>query len=77
MPIVVDARTPEDFNAWLAEKKQEAEKVRQLTQENWDMDKLMKLGKTTYDKICAACHQVGRRGNAAIVPSIKRSRDDG
>lgn len=71
MPIVVDARTPEDFEAWLSEKKQEAERIKKLTEENWDMDKLMKLGKTTYEKICAACHQVNGEGMPPVFPALK------
>ena len=73
MPIVVDARSQEDYDAWLAGKKQEAEKIRALTQEDWDMDKLMKLGKTTYEKVCAACHQVGGQGIPPLFPALKGS----
>ena len=71
MPVVVDARSQEDFEAWLSEKKKEAEKIRELTNKDWNMDELMKLGKTTYDKICAACHQVGGQGIPPLFPALK------
>lgn len=71
MPIVVDARTPEDYGLWLAEKKKEAEKIRELTNKDWNMGELMKLGKTTYDKVCAACHQVGGQGIPPLFPALK------
>ena len=71
MPIVVDARPEEEYRTWLAEKKQQAEKVRELTSKDWSMDELMELGKKTYDKICAACHQVNGEGMPPVFPALK------
>lgn len=71
MPIVVDARTPEDYEKWLIEKKEEAKKIRELTSKDWNMDELMALGKTTYEKTCAVCHQVSGEGMPPIFPALK------
>ena len=71
MPIVVDARTPEDYEAWLAEKKEVAAKERELTSKVWSMDELMARGKATYDKVCAACHQVNGQGMPPVFPALK------
>ena len=71
MPIVVDARPEEEFKAWLADKKVQAEKIRELTSKDWSMDELMELGQKTYDKICAACHQVNGEGMPPVFPALK------
>ena len=73
MPIVVDARSEEDYNVWLADKKAQAEKVRELTSKDWSMSELMVLGQKTYEKVCAACHQVGGEGMPPVFPALKGS----
>ena len=71
MPIVVDARSPEDFQKWLDEKKEAAVKERELTSKNWTMDELMARGEQTYNKVCAACHQVTGMGMPPVFPALK------
>ena len=71
MPIVVDARPEEEFKTWLADKKVQAEKMRELTSKDWSMNELMELGQKTYDKICAACHQVNGEGMPPVFPALK------
>ena len=71
MPIVVDVRPEEDYRAWLAEKKAEAEKERELTSKEWTMAELMERGEKAYNKICAACHQVNGAGMPPVFPALK------
>jgi cytochrome c oxidase subunit II len=77
MPIVVDVRTPEDFNHWVEEQvelqaqaKAEAEKAAKGTQ---TLDELMMLGQATYESRCAACHQVSGEGLPGVIPALKGS----
>ncbi|TMO71140.1 cytochrome c oxidase subunit II, partial [Pseudoalteromonas sp. S3776] len=73
-PIVVDVRTPEDYAKWLTEKKEAAAKERELTSKDWTMVELMERGKKTYEKVCAACHQVNGEGMPPIFPALKGSK---
>ncbi len=73
MPIVVDARSPEDFQKWLAEKKTEAAKEQELTSKDWSMGELMSRGEQVYNKVCAACHQVTGVGMPPVFPALKGS----
>ena len=77
MPIVVDVRSPEDFEAWAqqevslqAQAKAEAEKAAQQTQ---SMDELMALGQKIYESHCAVCHQVSGEGLPGAIPGLKGS----
>lgn len=71
MPIVVDARSEADYQSWLAQKKEEAAKERELTSKEWSMDELMARGKQTYNKVCAACHQETGMGMPPVFPALK------
>lgn len=77
MPIVVDVRTPEEFELWAQEQvalqeqaKADAEKAAQQTQ---SMEQLMALGKKVYESHCAMCHQVSGEGLAGAIPALKGS----
>ncbi|WP_263081401.1 cytochrome c oxidase subunit II [Endozoicomonas sp. Mp262] len=71
MPVVVDARTEEDYQAWLAEKKAEAAKIRELTSKDWTLEELVAKGEPVYNKVCAACHMPGGQGMPPVFPSLK------
>ena len=73
MPIVVDVRPEEEYKAWLADKKVQAEKIRELTSKDWSMNELMELGQKTYDKVCSVCHQVNGQGMPPVFPALKGS----
>ena len=73
MPIVVDARPMDEYKAWLAEKRAEAAKVRELTQKDWPMAELMVKGEEVYNKVCAACHQPNGEGLPPMFPALKNS----
>ncbi len=68
MPIVVEAKSTADYDAWLAEQKQEAAALAELMQQEMTMDQLMEEGKSVYQRACAACH--GMNGEGGVGPSI-------
>ncbi|WP_067582116.1 cytochrome c oxidase subunit II [Endozoicomonas ascidiicola] len=73
MPIVVEAKSEADYEAWLVAKKEEAEKERELTDKVWSMEELMARGEQTYNKVCAVCHQVNGTGMPPLFPALKGS----
>lgn len=77
MPIVVIAKTPTDYQAWitgeatrLAEEKA-AEQA--LLAMNMSMAELMSTGERVYQGWCVACHQVTGGGLPGIFPALKGS----
>lgn len=73
MPIVVDARTPEDYAAWLAEKKAAAAAEAELTSKEWTLEELMERGERVYTSTCVACHQANGEGLPPMFPELKDS----
>ena len=68
MPIVVEAKTKEDYKTWLDESKENARKERELASKVWTMDELMERGHKSYMTYCSACHQADGTGNAIFKP---------
>jgi cytochrome c oxidase subunit II len=77
MPIVVDVVTEAEFDEWVGKKKEERLAAEQAAAEaaaqSWEMDRLMALGKTTYDAKCAACHKADGSGTPPLFPALKGS----
>lgn len=75
MPIVVDVRTPEAFDQWVAEQiaAQEKAKAEEAARGLMTMEELMALGQKTYESRCAVCHQAGGEGLAGAFPALKGS----
>jgi cytochrome c oxidase subunit 2 len=73
MPIVVDARTQEDYDAWLAEKKAAAAAEAELRDKEWSLAELMERGERVYSTNCAACHQPDGSGLPPAFPALKGS----
>ncbi len=73
MPIVVDVRSEKDYRKWLAGKKAEAVKIKELTSKNWTLAELNERGKTVYDKVCSACHMPQGQGMPPVFPALKGS----
>jgi len=77
MPVVVRVLSKPDFAIWVADK--DAEKVvaekaaAEAAAQSWSLDKLMALGKTTYDAKCSVCHQVTGLGLPPTFPALKDS----
>ncbi|MFT5691423.1 MAG: cytochrome c oxidase subunit 2 [Oceanicoccus sp.] len=62
MPIVVNVVEPEEYVAWLAEKKSQAAEIKTLMGKQFTLDEQMVAGKTIYNTSCAACHGVNGEG---------------
>ena len=73
MPVVVDARSPEDFAAWLAERKAAAAAEAELTSKEWTLEELVERGERVYSNTCVACHQANGEGLPPMFPSLKGS----
>jgi cytochrome c oxidase subunit 2 len=75
MPIVVKAVTNAEYKKWVATKRKpdtSAAATVDLNKE-YTRDELMSMGKETYNKICAACHQVNGLGSPPVFPAMKGS----
>lgn len=77
MPIVVDARSPEEFDGWLAQARASQAEAKAAEQElvamEMTMDELMQLGEQVYQRSCAACHQANGEGIPGAFPALKGS----
>lgn len=77
MPIVVDVKTPEDYDLWLKEQHaltaQAADAEKASLGLSMSKDELMKLGEITYVAHCSACHQPTGLGLPPTFPALKGS----
>lgn len=73
MPIVVKAVPEAEYNQWLAQKKQEAAELRELTSKTFTLDELMERGKQVYSTHCASCHMENGEGVQGAFPALKGS----
>ncbi len=78
MPIVVVAKEPAEYEAWISEqegiaKRAKAEEQRLLSM-NMSMDELMTIGQKVYNGVCAACHMPNGEGLPGAFPALKGSK---
>ncbi|MFY8273834.1 cytochrome c oxidase subunit II [Pseudoalteromonas sp. SSDWG2] len=77
MPVVVEAKSPEAFDVWLAEQKQAVQAQAQadaaLLDQTLSQEELMTTGEQVYMARCAACHQPTGLGLPGVFPAIKGS----
>lgn len=73
MPIVVVAKTEEEYKAWVREQTANKETKKADANKTYTMPELMAKGKTVYDSNCAACHMPGGEGISGTFPAIKGS----
>lgn len=73
MPVVVEVKSKEDFAVWLAERKEQALALKELTSKDWSMEELMARGEKAYQTACAACHMAGGEGLPPMFPALKGS----
>jgi len=73
MPVVVEVKSKEDFAVWLAERKEQALALKELTSKDWTMEELMARGEKAYQTACAACHMAGGEGLPPMFPALKGS----
>ncbi len=74
MPIVVRVLPEGEFSAWIATRKEEAAKERELMSQSFTMEQTMERGKGVYEKVCAACHQPSGEGIPGAFPALKGSK---
>jgi cytochrome c oxidase subunit 2 len=73
MPIVLIAKTEEDYASWVAEQKSAAEAAAGDATRTLTMDELMAKGESVYNTNCAACHQANGQGIPGVFPAIAGS----
>lgn len=73
MPIVVNVLEKEEYNAWLAKKKEEVAAERDLAKKTFTLDELMAQGEAAYNRSCAACHAGNGEGIPGVFPALKGS----
>ncbi|GAB55367.1 probable cytochrome c oxidase subunit 2 [Glaciecola punicea ACAM 611] len=77
MPIVVVAKEPAQYDAWVAEQEAIAQRARdeeqRLLSMNMSMDELMSQGEKVYGAVCAACHMPNGEGLPGVFPALKGS----
>ena len=74
MPIVVEAKSQADFDTWLAGRKAETVKLKELTSKDWTLDELVARGDKVYHTTCVACHQAEGQGLPPMFPALKGSK---
>jgi len=70
MPIVVNVVEQAEYDAWVAEKQEEARLVYETVGKEWTMDELLAEGEQVYTRNCVACHQVNGQGIPPAFPSL-------
>jgi len=73
MPIVLVAKTQEDYDAWVEDQKSAAAAVADAATQTLGMDELMSKGEAVYNTQCAACHQANGQGIPGVFPGIAGS----
>lgn len=73
MPVVVEAKSQEDYDIWLAEKKEIAAREAELREKDWTLEELMERGEQVYSRSCSSCHQPGGEGLPPMFPALKGS----
>lgn len=68
MPIVVEAMEEQDYQNWLAGKKQEAAELKAAMEQTFTMEELFARGEQVYQTSCAACH--GVNGEGGVGPGM-------
>lgn len=71
MPVVVKAVPEEEYNTWLADRRAQAEKEKELANKTFALEELMAQGETVYEKACLACH--GANGEGGVGKAIAGS----
>jgi len=66
MPIVIEVKSKEDFARWSGEQKQKLAAAADDPNKVWELKALLAHGEQVFNANCAACHQPGGTGNAAL-----------
>jgi cytochrome c oxidase subunit 2 len=74
MPVVVEVKSKDDYASWLAERKEQALKLKELTSKEWTIEELVAHGEKAYATACVSCHQAGGEGIPPMFPALKGSK---
>lgn len=72
MPIEVKAVPPEEFDAFIADRKRLAAEIAEAAKQTLTREQLYDQGEAIYNQYCATCHQPDGKG-AGIFPAIAGS----
>ena len=70
MPIVVKVVEQDEYEEWVGIKKEEAQKLAELTTKEWTAEELVSRGQSVYEVNCVACHQTNGQGITGIFPAL-------
>ncbi len=73
MPVVVEAKAPEDYRQWLNQQKKAIAAASAGADKVWTKNDLMIEGKKVYNASCAVCHGQTGAGIAGAFPPITNS----
>jgi cytochrome c oxidase subunit 2 len=73
MPVVVVAKTPQDFSRWVQAQKAAALAARDDPNKVWTRAELVQRGARVYGQNCTPCHQVDGRGIPGSFPALDGS----
>lgn len=77
MPVVVIAKEPAEYAAWINEQQELQRKAKEEEQRllsmNMSMEELMAVGERVYNTACAACHMPNGEGLPGVFPALKGS----
>jgi cytochrome c oxidase subunit 2 len=74
MPIVVDAKTPEDYAKWLADQKAKLAAMVEDPNKVYTLDEMKSKGEKVFTAHCAACHQASGMGIPGAFPALNGSK---
>ena len=73
MPIVLIAKTEDDYQQWVADQKAGAAAAAASATKTWTQADLVAKGESVYNTNCAACHQPNGAGIPGVFPAITGS----
>ncbi len=74
MPIVVEAKTQAEYDAWLASEKQKLNLQSAAANATLSADELKAQGEKVYTANCASCHQADGKGIPGAFPALAGSK---
>ncbi|TDR80590.1 cytochrome c oxidase subunit II [Paludibacterium purpuratum] len=73
MPIVVEAKTPAEYDQWVAAQKKAALATADDPNKVWTLEDLKARGQQVYSQNCVPCHQANGRGIPGTFPALDGS----
>ena len=73
MPVVVHAVEREEYDAWYAQKQEEARTTRAMANNVVTLEDSLAQGEQVYSRNCVACHQAGGTGLPPAFPALAGS----